>query len=365
MKKFAKMSLAAAIAVGGLTSTASAVDLEQAIKGVDISGQVRYRIEDNTGVFGGADQEDQDVNIDVTVKVPVNDNVNFIANFNMDNDDQGDGALTYAGGNSTVASGNDDNTIGLDEYYFQYINGPVTAHLGSQVIPGRQTDGLIGQGLVGLYNAGAFTIGGAALYNSEATSQTIYSVIAMGSIGPVSLLGQYTDAEDALDSYNLKADATFGPVTAGVEYSETDEDANNLDLSTFKAYVSGSIDIVSATLAYVGTGDDGSGSIDHAVETPAEFLLWQMGSGNVTAALTRGVADLDAWALDASVKVTDSISVRAAYADGEAGNTDLTETLGQISYKMSKNLNTYIRYSQFEVGNQENDRGRVEVKYTF
>ncbi|WP_421715918.1 porin [Arcobacter arenosus] len=353
MKKFAKMSLAAAIAVGGLTSTASAVDLEQAIKGVDISGQVRYRMEDNTGVFGGADQEDQDVNIDVTVKVPVNDNVNFIANANFDNDDQGDAGVAGAG------------AAVLDEYYFQYINGPVTAHLGAQVIPGRQTDGLIGEGLVGLYNAGAFTIGAAGFYNSEATSQTIYSVIAMGSIGPVSLLGQYTDAEDALDSYNLKADATFGPVTAGVEYSETDEDANNLDLSTFKAYVSGSIDIVSATLAYVGTGDDGSGSIDHAVETPAEFLLWQMGSGNVITGLTKGVADLDAWALDASVKVTDSISIRAAYGDGEAGNTDLTETLGQVSYKMSKNLNTYIRYSQFEVGNQENDRGRVEVKYTF
>ncbi len=355
MKKFAKMSLVAAVAVAGLTSSASAVDLEQAIKGVDISGQVRYRMEDNQGkLVGTTTTEDQDVNIDVMVKVPVNDNVNFIANLNMDNDDQGNNSA-LAGAGAAV----------LDEYYFQYINGPVTAHLGAQVIPGRQTDGLIGEGLVGLYNAGAFTIGGAAFYNSEASAQTIYSVIAMGSIGPVSLLGQYTDAEDALDSYNLKADATFGPITTGVEYSETDEDANNLDLSTLKAYVSGSIDIVSATLAYVGTGDDGSGSIDHAVETSSEFLLWQMGSGNVLTGLTKGVADLDAWALDVSVAVTDSISIRAAYGDGEAGNTDLTETLGQVSYKMSKNLNTYIRYSQFEAGNVENDRGRVEVKYTF
>ncbi len=364
MKKFAKMSLAAAIAVGGLTSTASAVDLEQAIKGVDISGQVRYRMEDSN--FNNDKTEDQDVNIDVTIKVPVNDNVSFIANANWDNDDQGNAAVTSGGSTGDAAE--------LDEYYFQYVNGAVTANLGAQEIPGRLTDGLIGEGIVGLYNAGVVTVGGASFYNTEATSQSLHSIIAMGSVGPVSFLAQYATAEDTVDSYNLKADATFGPVTAGVEYTDSDWDGvANSDMNTLKVYASASIDMISATLAYAQTGEDGSGSIDHGVETSSEFLLWQMGSGKVLGATTtaNGVEDLDAWALDVTAKVTDSISVRVAYADGEgktAGattDTDLTETLGQVSYKMSKNLSTYVRYSQFEVGNQENDRGRVEVKYTF
>lgn len=362
MKKFAKMSLVAAVALVGMSSTASAGSLEEAIKGVDISGQVRYRIEDASK--GGAGEEDQDVNIDVKVKVPVNDNVTFVANANYDDDTQEGGATAS------------DSSGTLDQYYFQYANGPVTTLLGTQDIPGRLTDSEEASGLVGLYNAGAFTVGAAAFYNADITSEAIYSVIAMGNVGPVSLLGQYVTADDVLDAYNLKADATFGPAKVGVEYSamefENDATAEAVvdptnatpgtaeadDRSTFKAYINGKVSIVSATLAYVKTGDNGSGSIDRAVETPAEFLLWQMGSA--------GVADLDAFAIDASVAVTDKISLRAAYADGEAGDTDLSETLGQISYKMSKNLNTYFRYSEYEVeGEEDKNRGRVEVKYTF
>lgn len=363
MKKIAKLSLVAAVAVAGLSTSSSAASLEEAIKGVDISGKVRYRMED---ISNG--QEDQDVNIDVKLKVPVTDNITFITNANFDDDNQetqkalftapGDTKATTTNGTASDSSGK------LDQYYFQYANGPVTALLGTQNIPGRLTDAEQASGLVGLYNFGAFTVGGAAFYNADVASEAIYSVIAMGNVGPVSLLGQYVDVDDTMDVYNLKADASIEMLKVGVEYSEKELDAgtNKDDRSTFKAYVAGEVGIVSASLAYAATGDNGSGSIDEAAETPAEFLLWQMGSA--------GVADLDAFALDITAKVTDKISLRAAYADGEAKisnvDTDLTETLGQISYKVSKNLNTYFRYSEYEVGNNDSiDRGRIEVKYTF
>jgi len=44
----------------------------------------------------------------------------------------------------------------------------------------------------------------------------------------------------------------------------------------------------------------------------------------------------------------------------------MNEILGQVSYKMSKNLNTYFRYSELDM-NTANDatRGRIEVKYSF
>ncbi|MGA1939784.1 major outer membrane protein [Arcobacter sp. YIC-310] len=357
MKKIAKLSLVAAVAVAGLSTSSSAASLEEAIKGVDISGQVRYRMEDKKVVNGQDTAEDQDVNIDVKVKVPVTDNVTFVANANYDDDTQEGGATAS------------DSSGTLDQYYFQYSDGAVTALLGTQDIPGRLTDSEEASGLVALYNAGAFTVGGAAFYNADLTSESIYSVIAMGNVGPVSLLGQYVTADDQLDAYNVKADATFGMIKTGIEYSEIEFENTTVaaalnrtqkdDNSTFKAYVAGEIGIVSASLAYAATGDNGSGSIDAADETPAEFLLWQMGSA--------GVADLDAYAIDATVKVTDKISVRAAYADGEHGsaNTDINETLGQVSYKVAKNLNTYIRYSELENGTLESNRGRIEVKYTF
>ena len=350
MKKIAKLSLVAAVAVAGLSTTSSAASLEEAIKGVDISGKVRYRMEDKKVVNDTDASEDQDVNIDIKVKVPVTDTVTFVANANYDDDTQ-EGAGTASDSSGT-----------LDQYYFQYSNGAVTTLLGTQTIPGRLTDAEQGSGIVGLYNAGAFTVGAAAMYNSDVASEAIYSVIGMGNVGPVSLLGQYVDVADTMKVYNVKADASLGMVKTGVEYSEKELDtgaATDDDRSTFKAYVAGNVGIVSASLAYAATGDNGSGTIDEAAETPAEFLLWQMGSA--------GVSELSAFAVDATVTLTDKISVRAAYADGEHGaaDTDINETLGQINYKVAKNLNTYIRYSELENGIVESNRGRIEVKYSF
>jgi hypothetical protein len=44
MKKFAKMSLVAAVAVAGLSSTVAAKPLADAIQGTSVSGLVRYSV---------------------------------------------------------------------------------------------------------------------------------------------------------------------------------------------------------------------------------------------------------------------------------------------------------------------------------
>ncbi len=360
MKKFAKMSLVAAVAVAGLTNV-NAASLEEAIKGVDVSGQFRYRMEERN-VEGDAGQNTKtDVEVEVTAKVPVNDNVTaiFKVDYALDEDD----------------GANSKNAFNLEDYYFQYVNGALTVNFGQQNIPGRLTDGDQGDGLVALYNAGAFTVGAAAFKDNTVTGATtdmLTSVMAMGSVGPVSLFGQYVNVQDALDAYNLKADAKVGPVMLGLEWADLELDdelasTNQDDRSTFKAYVSGSMDIVSAKLTYAQTGDNGSGSIDNQfqtnTETASEFLLWNLG--------TATNPDMDVWALDVSVAVTDKISLRAAYADGEIGDAsgnDVEEILGQVSYKMSSNLDTYIRYSQFDnsgTSDVDTERARVEVRYSF
>jgi hypothetical protein len=371
MKKIAKLSLVAAVAVAGMTS-ASAASLEEAIKGVDVSGQFRYRandMSDKTGTATTAGEQGTDVEIEVGVKVPVNDNVTAVFKIDNANDDT-----------DAVAKGG----VTIEDYYFSYANGPLTVNFGQQNIPGRMTDGAQGDGIVALYNLGNFTVGAAGfLTNSVGTgvtatatsgldidAQDVTSVIAMGNVGPVSLLGQYADVKDTLDAYNLKADVSIDMIKAGAEYTEVDVDSDSNEYETTKAYISGAMGIVSAKVSYAKTGDNGSGSIDSfggktitsgfSTETPSEFLLWNVG--------TAGRADFDVWAIDASVKVTDKISVRAAYADGEQGtgaNNDVTETLGQISYKMSKNLNTYVRYADVEDQGADYTRGRVEVRYTF
>jgi hypothetical protein len=369
MKKIAKLSLVAAVAVSGLT-TVNAASLEEAIKGVDVSGQFRFRFQERK-VDGSAHETNSDVEVEVGVKVPVNDNVTAV--FKIDN--AGNHADTTPGGKGDVE---------IEDYYFSYANGPLTVNAGQQNIPGRLTDGAQGDGLVALYNAGAFTVGAAAFANHNVDlsaisydgSQALYSVIAMGNVGPVSLLGQYASVDDTIDTYGVKADASVEMIKVGVEYTESELDAATGvaataldDRSTFKAYISGNAGIVSAKLSYAKTGDNGSGSIDSqtnsdGLEAASEFLVWNLGSSNR--------ADLDVFAIDASVAVSDKLSLRAAYAAGEQGSAagkDVEEILGQITYKMSKNLTTYVRYAQFDTSatsdTADGQRGRVEVKYSF
>ena len=357
MRKLAKLSLVAAVAVAGLTNV-NAASLEEAIKGVDVSGQFRFRAQEASK--GGA--ETTDVEVEVGVKVPVTENVTAV--FKID--------TTRNTDDSTPQSA---DKLDIEDYYFSYNQGALTVNAGQQNIPGRLTDGAQGDGIVALYNLGNFTVGAASFMNhnvSDATTagntgEMANSVIAMGTVGPVSLLGQYIDVADIGNSYNLKADASIEMVKVGAEYSETDVDGSSNDYSTAKAYVSAKVGIVSAKLSYAATGDNGSGSLHavagtygNSVETPAEALLWNVG--------TAQRADYDAFTIDASVAITPAISLRAAYLAGEEGNTannDVTEALGQISYKVSKNLNTYVRYADVDDMGSEYTRARVEARYSF
>ncbi|WP_298495554.1 major outer membrane protein [Helicobacter sp. UBA3407] len=80
--KFVKLSLAACVAVCGIASTASAQDLEEAIKGVDVSGMLRYRYRDDRYTDRNYVKDNSDKGAarhqwraDVLFKVPVADYV--------------------------------------------------------------------------------------------------------------------------------------------------------------------------------------------------------------------------------------------------------------------------------------------------
>ncbi|MGB1227363.1 MAG: porin [Poseidonibacter sp.] len=342
MKKIAKLSLVAAVAVAGLTNV-NAASLEEAIKGVDVSGQFRFRAQEKTD-----NGSNSDVEVEVGVKVPVTDTVTAV--FKIDN-----------AGNHTEGDSSTKNQVSVEDYYFSYNANGVTVNAGQQNIPGRITDGAQGDGVVALTTMGPVTVGAAAFMNNNIVDGlNVYSALASANLGPVSLAGQYADVQEHGTIYNLKADASVAMLKVGAEYTERDLDADNKDYSTTKAHVSAKVGIVSAKLSYAKTADDGSGSLDQEIEGASEALLWNVG--------TNGRADYDALTIDASVAVTEAISLRAAYLAGEEGNgtnNEVTETLGQISYKVSKNLMTYVRYADVEDKGTDYNRGRVEVKYSF
>ncbi|MGB5791421.1 major outer membrane protein, partial [Poseidonibacter sp.] len=79
MKKIAKLSLVAAVAVAGLSTSLSAKALEEAIKNVDVSGTAAYRYDDRSN----DDQTDANnysrnsYKIAVNLKSKINDDMTF------------------------------------------------------------------------------------------------------------------------------------------------------------------------------------------------------------------------------------------------------------------------------------------------
>ena len=82
MKKIAKLSLVAAVAVAGLT-TANAQPLEEAIKNVDVSGSVVYRYNDWNNDKSGSlkDASDNNYKIGLNLSSKVNEDVKFNSRF--------------------------------------------------------------------------------------------------------------------------------------------------------------------------------------------------------------------------------------------------------------------------------------------
>lgn len=211
--KLTKLSLAAIIAVGALGTFASATPIEEAIKGVDVSGLVRYRYYYGTEfvtsnsikalndpTFNGTTQDKESYNrysASLNVLTPIADSfsagVSVRAEGGFAENERTKGAASY----DTLAS-----VTGLDKAFFQYSANGLTAKIGKFEIPTPWTEsgynGNRGNGVLALYaipNAG-WTVAG-AYYNQVGGGiitdglgvgeRDLYALAAIGAAGPVGL----------------------------------------------------------------------------------------------------------------------------------------------------------------------------------
>ncbi|MFY9094404.1 porin, partial [Aliarcobacter butzleri] len=138
-----------------------------------------------------------------------------------------------------------------------------------------------------------------------------------------------------------------------------------------KIAVSGNVGIVNAKVAYAWTGKDGgTTAIDNDAETT--LLGWNLNANSKT--------DADYWQLVLGVNVLDNLNLSANYGNIQWNPNATTEReqeeiYAQVTYKMSKNLSTYVRYGTFtdeqtvsgtktKLYDGENV-GRLQVEYTF
>jgi hypothetical protein len=406
MKNTIKMSLVAALAVAGLSTTASAAGLEEAIKGVNISGKMEVEYDYTSEKEDNADKETAnqwDIDWDITAKVPVNDNITAVFGA------QGDHAEDI-----TVAEDAVQDPITVTKTYFQYSNGPVTAMAGKMGMAGAPWfDDERGNGLVALYNAGPVTLAAAHFTNSNAnvlssdvadtavdafagidtdTSVTledahISALAAIGSMGPVNasvwyaqVSGISADVTNATtgagilsalidaDSYSVNLNGTFDIVNVDVRYTDTDYDSEtdlvDGDASLLKIVASADLGVATPYVGYGQTdneqhvaGVDLTSDTDSAVDFGGEILSIDE------------LADAKAWIIGVKAPVG-NFALEAFYIDGDADeDIDYNEFYFGADYKMSKNFTIGSHYAVAEVDVDGDDtdyvNAAISLEYKF
>ncbi|HJF82754.1 major outer membrane protein [Helicobacter pullorum] len=164
--KFLKLSLAASVALGALSTASFAQPLEEAIKGIDVSGYLRYRYTDDRYDNGNGNVDDSNARHQwravADFKTPVVNNIalNFGVWYNNDdqnvnhgkgfNDGRPDGGFTGTG----LGSGS-DGSFGVREFYATITpdSTATTIKIGKQLLDTPVTnayDGDRGTGILAL-----------------------------------------------------------------------------------------------------------------------------------------------------------------------------------------------------------------------
>ncbi|MDX4067365.1 major outer membrane protein [Aliarcobacter skirrowii] len=401
MKKFTKLSLVAAVAVAGLTS-ANAKPLEEAIKDVEVSGTVTYRYDnfgyDKTQASGQKETTNENkYKINLNLSSKVNDYVKFNSRFNVASANTND----FVKLDKDAGSGDGSANVALAHAYFGISVIPnTTVNVGKQGLAtpwtvatdndgGEQT----GTGIFSVTAVDNFVLG-LAYFNqtnldnlTDITgtkgSEDIYAATLQANYGIVNAEAWYLNAVDQFDTYTLavhgKAElaenSNIGYELRYVSLKFDDKTGITVDKnSLLRAAVNGKVGIVNARLAYSVTDEDGGVT---ALDTDAQnaSLGWRLN--------TLGKADAKFLQATVGVDILDNLNLSLNYNDLEfeskntidgtlgsyvatTGKVKQDEIFAQLTYKMSKNLDGYIRYGQQDFdNNNEQNSGRLQVNYKF
>ncbi len=363
MKKFVKLSLAAAVATAGLTS-ANAGSLEEAIKGVEVSGTavLRYNDYQNDDTQDASSTNYQKLAVDVTA--PVNDTLSFGATV------EANGGFS---GQNTMSADTQDDNVQLSALNFTY-----TGISGTTIIAGKQavntpwtvaadSDGAThnGTGIVAVNSSTPVTLIGAYFNQTNfgtAAGDSIYVIGAKASVANVNLEAMYADQEDSLDSWTaaISTKLNAGDVKVGLSarYTDLEMDGSSSDNSVTKFKATAAMGMFKAFAAYGMGGDDSAAvAFDQSAATTMEGWNTKIAG-----------ADAEYLMVGASAQVLPTFNVALNYFENDADGTasDSHELYTQLTWKPSKNFYTYVRYGfDVEIAGVEQNRGRIQAEYKF
>jgi hypothetical protein len=299
----------------------------------------------------------------------------------------------------TTTSGDANVTTQLSQANFAYTGlKNTTVTVGKQALSTPYTTGAMideneqnGTGILALSTVGPVTLGAAFFNqtnldssgdlaatlkskNTRIGAEDIAAVAAIGTFGAVTVDAWYLDLADAFNTYTLgaKSDFDLSGVKLGLDarYASlsldnklsTDLGRTSEDNSIAKIVLTAKAGIVNAKVAYASTNKDGGIT---GLDSDAVTVLkgWNLNTLNK--------ADADYWQAVAGVDILSNLNLSANYGNLQyAGNVEEEEVYGQLTYKMSKNLSTYVRYGVYtkDTGSTTDidaTGGRLQVAYTF
>jgi len=370
--KLAKLSLAAIVAVGTMTSFASATPLEEAIKGVELNGMLRYRWynqSDEGQAPSGSLSNRYRLSSQFDFTIPVADNFTAKVGLSANHNDN-----TKVQGSQTPNNGLDYTTWDLT-----YKTADYSVAFGRMALNTPWTDpgfgGSRGTGLLAMYTGvEGWAFAAAAFMNTNIAAELdLYAGAAIGSVGPVNLQFWAAKMVDIFDS------SFFGQADMKFEGFSVKGQFNVLELANIPAGVEDTGLFWGIEAGFDMEGFQvGAGYTQNDDEMPI-YTLSADDAGMIKAGKqiyynTVNALDAETMFVKAGYSF-DQYRFGVGYVKSEinVGTTaapvgyDMDEIYFDLGYKYSKKLDFSAHYSMYDgdAAADENNELRFQAMYKF
>jgi hypothetical protein len=371
-----KLTLAAILAVGAL-STLSAAPLEEAIKGVDVSGQVRYRYLSESDFTNPISSSGKGVDSHrfsgyLQLISPITDEFKFGTSLVTDVWNRGESEASYPAGDTGK------NSFTFDKYFFQYGANGLNVKAGKIEIPTPWTQsaaisGSRGNGVLALYTINQdWTVAGAAYLQTNALNgyatnnvssldsyHNLYALAAIGKAGPVGLqfwAANYEHIADAAVFGEAKFDLSGFNLKGQVSYVKLADEVKGVGNATDDAGIFYGIEggyknkLFAVTAGYTASDkDQGINTLDADADGIIKF-------GKQLYYATTNVKDVGTVFVKGGATI-DKIGFELGYGVADIGALDqeYSEAYGTITYKYAKNFGLELYYSYIDLAANNNN----------
>jgi len=376
MRKFIKMSLVAAVAITGLSSSASAKTLADVADNIDVFGYVQLRYDgkstDDTTAPADANTNSYTHKEVLGLTGKINDDLSYMfAGANLKIDDSSDGAdynnflmvynyFTYTGiENTTISAGRQGLDTPLTVVFepadatSEATGLSLTSKIGPITVNAARFSSTNFDAVSGRYSKPGAAISGGETYSHLGLT---------GKVGPVSLDAWYADMEDTYSTWTvgISAQVQAGEVMLNpyARYASADIEDVNEDQSIAQAGIAAKAGIIGGSLAYGKSNKQGSW-VTFDKDATANIQGWNISMlGNVDADLLKANLNID---------VLQNLNLAVHYTTMDVADVNQNEIYAQAQYKMANNVTSTVKIGQVDTDSSTDKRdvARVDVLWSF